>query len=281
MVGSCSSPLAVLLAVRTLARLLLYVPPDGTGCDCVTNKFSGVADRRWYDATEDAFPWLVTVLFALVVADTVLRWRRSSGAGRRILTPVLALGIAVAVQIGYSQVLRQELEWAVVHAEELFVVVVVTRGVAAASFAAGILRTRSTRNAVVGVMGRLEGEADPDRLAAALRRALEDPSLVLLPWSAAAGGYVDTTGRPTIAEPGAGRAVTLIDGDSGVPVAALLHDEALLEDPGLVGAIVATVRLTIDNERLRRELQDRLRRPGRVAAPHHRRGRRGAPADRA
>jgi signal transduction histidine kinase len=80
---------------------------------------------------------------------------------------------------------------------------------------------------------------------------------VLLPWSADVGGYVDTAGRPTTAEPGAGRAVTLIDGDAGVPLAALVHDEALLEDPGLVGAIVATVRLTVDNERLRRELQDR------------------------
>ena len=251
------SVVAALLAVRTLARLLLYVPPDGTGCDCVTNKFSGVSDQRWYAATEDAFPWLIAVIFALVAADTVLRWRRSSGAGRRILAPVLALGIAVAVQIGYSQVLRQELAWALLHAQELFVVVVITRGVAAASFAAGILRTSSTRNAVVGLMGRLEGDANPDRLAAALRRALEDPSLVLLPWSAGVGGYVDTAGRPTTAQPGAGRAVTLIDGDAGVPLAALVHDEALLEDPGLVGAIVATVRLTVDNERLRRELQDR------------------------
>ena len=57
--------------------------------------------------------------------------------------------------------------------------------------------------------------------------------------------------------PGPGRAVTLVDGD-GTPLAALVHDEALLEDPGLVSAVAATVRLTVDNERLRRELQDRL-----------------------
>ena len=250
--------LAVLLAVRSAARLWLYVPPDGTGCNCVSNKFSGVSDPTWYDRTEDLFPWLLTGLVVLAVIDVVERWRRSSGAGRRILTPVLAMGTAVAVQIGYTQVLRQELSWAIVHAEELFVVVVLTRAAAAAAFAGGILRTRSTRNAVVGAMGGLEADTDPDRLAAALRRALEDPSLVLLPWSSAAGQYVDAAGLPAIPEPGPGRATTLVRGDADRPVAALVHDEALLEDPGLVGAITATIRLTVDNERLRRELQDRL-----------------------
>ena len=247
----------VVLSLRTVARLFLYVPPDGTGCDCVHNRFTPVSDPRWFDATEDVFPWLATVLLGLVVAETLLRWRRSSGAGRRMLTPVLAMGIAVAVQIGYAQVLRQELSWAVLRAEQLFFVVVVVRSVAAASFAVGIRRTGSTRNAVVGVMGGLDGSADPGRLAAALRSALEDPSLVLLPWSGAVSGYVDPSGRRVEPQAGAGRAVTLVDGD-GTPLAALVHDEALLEDPGLVSAIAATVRLTVDNERLRRELEDRL-----------------------
>jgi signal transduction histidine kinase len=249
--------MVALLVVRTLARLFLYVPPDGTGCRCVSNKFTHVSDPRWFDATERAFPWLLTLLFVLVVVETTTRWRGSSGPGRRILTPVLAMGVAVAVQIAYTQVLRQELSWAVVRAEDLFVVVVLTRAIAAASFAVGIVRTRSTRSAVVGVMGRLDSAAAPERLAMALRSALEDPSLVLLPWSASSGEYVDISGRTFQLPPGPGRAVTMIDGESG-PLAALVHDEALLEDPGLVSAVAATVRLTIDNERLRRELQARL-----------------------
>jgi signal transduction histidine kinase len=80
---------------------------------------------------------------------------------------------------------------------------------------------------------------------------------VLLPWSAAAGGYVDPSGRRVEPEPSPGRAVTLVDGD-GTPLAALVHDEALIEDPGLVSAVSAAVRLTVDNERLRHELEDRL-----------------------
>jgi signal transduction histidine kinase len=51
--------------------------------------------------------------------------------------------------------------------------------------------------------------------------------------------------------------VTLVDA-GGSHLAALVHDEALLEDPGLVSAVSAAVRLTVDNERLRLELHRRL-----------------------
>ena len=60
-----------------------------------------------------------------------------------------------------------------------------------------------------------------------------------------------------VPSPPPGRAVTVIEGDHG-PLAALVHDEALLEDPGLISAVTAAIRLTTDNERLRRELQERL-----------------------
>jgi signal transduction histidine kinase len=238
--------LLVVEVVRSLVRLLLYVPPDGTGCHCVHNRFTPVSDRRWFDLAEDVHPWLLSGLFLLVVTEVVLRWRRSSGAGRRMLTPVLTLALAVAAQVVYSQVLRQQVGWAVVRADDLFVVVVTLRAVAAYSFVVGLRRTGAARSAVVTMVGELDDAGGTDRLAQALRRALQDPSLQLVPVTGAE--------LPT---PGPGRAVTTVDSGDG-PVAALVHDEALLEDPGLVSAVAATVRLTVDNERLRRELQDRL-----------------------
>ena len=51
--------------------------------------------------------------------------------------------------------------------------------------------------------------------------------------------------------------MTTVNSGDGM-VAALVHDESLLEDPGLVSAVAAAVRLTVDNERLRRELEERL-----------------------
>jgi len=41
-------------------------------------------------------------------------------------------------------------------------------------------------------------------------------------------------------------------------VAALVHDPALLEDPGLINGVLAAVRLTADNERLRDEVDRQL-----------------------
>ncbi len=239
--------LAAVVAVLTgksVVRLLLYVPPDGTACDCVSNRFTGFDDPRWFDLEESIFPWAISVLMALVVVEVVLRWARSSGAGRRMLGPVLAMGAAVAAQIAYSQVIRQELAWAVVRSEDLFVLVVAVRSVAAYSFVVGLRRTATARAAVVGAVGELG--ADPATLTAALRRALEDPSLELVPVT---GGDLPAAGP--------GRAVTTIEDDRG-PVAALVHDEALLEDPGLISAVTAAIRVTAENERLRHELEERL-----------------------
>jgi signal transduction histidine kinase len=56
---------------------------------------------------------------------------------------------------------------------------------------------------------------------------------------------------------GTDRAVTLIRSDTE-PIAALVHDAALLEDPGLVNGLAAAVRLTIDNEQLQRRIKAQL-----------------------
>ena len=129
----------------------------------------------------------------------------------------------------------------------------------AAALAWGLRRLGQTRAAVIDLVAELGDDVPPVRLGDALARALGDPSLVLLGWSAAAGCYVDpTTGRQvpgTVSAPG--RALTRIE-RRGRPVAALVHDAALLEDPGLVNAVVAAVRLTLDNEQLQSELESQL-----------------------
>jgi signal transduction histidine kinase len=56
---------------------------------------------------------------------------------------------------------------------------------------------------------------------------------------------------------GEDRAVLRIERD-GIPVAVIVHDHALEQDPGLVAAVSAAVRLTVENERLTARVESQL-----------------------
>ena len=250
---------AGLYVARVLARLFLFVPPDRTGCACVPNRFLPITDRRWFDAIDSAFPWAFTGAFLLVIVAAGVRWKRSSGPGRSVLAPVIASGALVVVELGYSYLLRHQAGLTRPTPTQLFYVLVAARVLTAAAFVAGLRQVRRTRYAVVDLVGTLPHQgSSPDRLAYELRRALSDRELQLVPWSAQKQAYVDAEGkRLDVPVKRAGRATTLIS-EGVTPVAALVHDEALLEVPGLVNAVAAAVRLTSDNDRLRRELEHQL-----------------------
>ena len=101
-------------------------------------------------------------------------------------------------------------------------------------------------------------QADTRTLRDELGRALGDRSLVLGYWLAEEGRYVDDAGLPVeLPEPGAGRAVTPLARD-GEPVAVLVHDEAVLEDQALVGAVASAARMAFSNARLQAEVRARV-----------------------
>jgi len=71
---------------------------------------------------------------------------------------------------------------------------------------------------------------------------------------------VDGTGAAaTLASPSPGRSVTLIDDTHGDPMAYIVHDPALAEDPGLVRAVGTAARLSLENERLQAEVRAQLK----------------------
>jgi signal transduction histidine kinase len=91
-----------------------------------------------------------------------------------------------------------------------------------------------------------------------LARALGDPSLMVGYWLPGAGVYVGADGaRLDLPEPGEPRAVTLVERD-GHPLAALVHDPAVLDDPGLLEGVAAAARLAAANARLQAEVQAQL-----------------------
>ena len=123
---------------------------------------------------------------------------------------------------------------------------------------AGMLRARLARANVGDLVLELE-RTPPEDLPAALARTLGDPDLEVLFWLPERGEYVDTQGRRVeLPAPGADRAVTLLDHDDDEPVAAIVHDASLVDEPELLRASGAAAGLALENARLHAEMRAQL-----------------------
>ena len=122
------------------------------------------------------------------------------------------------------------------------------------AFLMGLLRSSLSRvGAVSALFERLGGQSARDALA----EALGDDSLALAYWLPDPGRFVDADGHAVaLPAPGGGPTVTEIERD-GAPVAAIVHDPALLEDRELVRTAGAAAALALENERLAAELRAR------------------------
>jgi signal transduction histidine kinase len=130
-------------------------------------------------------------------------------------------------------------------------------GISPFAFLIGLLDARLARSAVADLLIELRTDPAPEDLRDALARALRDPSLELAYWLPDFEAYVDLEGREVQVTHVPGRATTLIDRD-GTPVAALIHDPELEEEPELLDAVQAAARIAIENARLHAELRARL-----------------------
>jgi signal transduction histidine kinase len=127
----------------------------------------------------------------------------------------------------------------------------------AAGLLIGLVRWPWERAEVADLVVEL-GEARSGTLRDELARALGDPSLQVGYWLPASGAFVDAAGRPlAVPGPGSGRAATMVDRD-GQPLAVLVHDPAVLGDPGLVEAVSSAAGLAAANARLQAEVRARL-----------------------
>jgi signal transduction histidine kinase len=124
-------------------------------------------------------------------------------------------------------------------------------GVAPIAFLAGLLQARLARSSVGDLVMELRN--DPDDLRTPLARALRDPSLTLLYWLPQYESWADETGRP-VPLPAEPSRVTLID-DEGGPMAALVHDPALRDEPALLDAVTAAAAIALRSGRLQAQLR--------------------------
>ena len=104
----------------------------------------------------------------------------------------------------------------------------------------------------------LREPAAPGQLRDALARALRDPTLELAFWVPEYAGYVGPRGEPVALPADAGDRVATLVERRGEPVAALVHDASLRDEPELVGAVTSAAGIALENERLQADLRARL-----------------------
>ncbi|HEY7737230.1 MAG TPA: sensor histidine kinase [Candidatus Limnocylindrales bacterium] len=256
---------AAAMVGRSLGRLFLQDPVRLFDCaECPPNPFALWPNLTAFQTVEVASNLAIAGL-ALTLGVVVL-WRlvRAGPVLRRVRWPVLvagslAMGVAAYDAFEYAwstmtgtflidlpEPMSELFAWSVYGARVMVPVALLLATLRLMSapgplgpFAAGIDRSSG------GTIGD------------ALRTALGDSSLRLLR-PAGAGGWVDEDGTAAqLPIGGSGAAVTQV-GPAERPVAWLVHDTALLEQPELLHAVVRVLRLALENERLEGELRHQL-----------------------
>jgi hypothetical protein len=181
----------------------------------------------------DASYALGAVLFLAASGLLVQRWRAGSRAWRRAVEPLLwtgALALALLAVFNADQFFSRPVGAVPMWAFRVAFIAIPF------VFLAVLLRSRLARGSVAELVVELEEARPAGALRDAMARALGDPSLTVAYWLPDHQRYVDLEGRPVeLPGGGQGRTATVVERE-GRRVAAIVHDRALSDEPGLIRA---------------------------------------------
>jgi signal transduction histidine kinase len=197
----------------------------------------------------------ITLVFASVVAVVMARgYRRARGAERRMRLVPLTSSVAVWGALGFGAAAR--LTDRHVDAQVLMVYEVMLVATAVVMFVDSRYG-RWQRSAITSLAVEL-GHARSFTMRDRLADALGDPSLVFAYTDPVSGGMRDESGRAVaLTTQLPGRTVTVVD-DAGRPIAALVHETAVLDDPVLLDSVSSLAKIALANARMQQEVQARF-----------------------
>ncbi|MBA3261994.1 MAG: hypothetical protein H0T69_05910 [Thermoleophilaceae bacterium] len=252
----------VVVGCVTVARAVLRDPLLDLYCwrNCSDNSFLVHADAGIANALDQVLLWSA---LAIALGLIVFAWRRlvgATGPGRRAMLPVIGPALLVgASEATYAiTLLRTPLEDP---DRAGFAAIFIARSASYTMLALGlawtVLSVSRTRARLTRLANDLGEAPQPGKLRDTLAAALSDPSIDVLYPRGGSGELIDADGH--VAEPpAADRAVARITrGDR--PLAVVLHDPALVNEPELGRALGSAAKLSVENEALRAEALAQLR----------------------
>jgi signal transduction histidine kinase len=234
--------------------------PKPTGCfECPQNLVLTDGDAGLFD-TFNRYGLRIGIGW-LIALGAVLLWRlvRSSRAGATLVALVLGLATAYLGLVAWD--FQHSLGRGILRNDPFDRRVWRYEALVLATFALavgwGLLRERRARASIARLVVELGRMPKPGAVRDALRATLDDPGLEIAYRRRQAGGYIDASGRPVELNPGTGKAVTpLLRGEA--PVAALVHDSRLLDQPHLLQEVLDGARMAVENEQLQAEVRAQL-----------------------
>ncbi len=205
------------------------------------------------------------VLAPCFVALVIRKFVRATPRARRVLLPILLAALVAALRAFYEFLLtfvtpsESPLAPPPELADNLYWWQVIGQIALPIALLAGLLSSRLAV-AHVGDLMRTLDRVPPRELRAALAQAVDDPSLEIAFWLPERHGYVDADGHAvTLPTDRERRAITYL-ANEGAPLAAIVHDPSLRDEPELIEAAGAAARLALENARLEAELKAQLAR---------------------
>jgi PAS domain S-box-containing protein len=244
------------LAIVANVLDLLFVRRPSDCPTCPTNALFVTDSKTAADAIDTTANVIAALLIGTVVVVVARRYRAATPVARRLMRPIgIAGGVPLLLlTIGFAAGTFSD------DVQSVFIVAGLVALIALPFwYVVGVFSSRLARGGVAQLLVDVRETASLRDAERALRRALNDPGVCLAAWVDERRGYVDAQGRAfDVPIDDLERVATLVAAEGGEPVAAIVHDRALLEEPELVEGVAAAARLALQRNRLQAELAARL-----------------------